>query len=396
MVMEDPAVRTSWRNTILAALCAMGAAATPAAAIPFVSKIWGNEDAATTTAPVAPRVAARTAPPSTEISPVRHPVKYLAAAISEMPLPGKKKEQAVMSAESAEPRDAIRLDEPSGPPSPQLLIALAQMSERQGDVGQARHHYQSALKQWPGQVDVLLSAARMEDRLGNMAVAEGLYQQAVVANPQHAGAHNDFGLCLARQGKLQPSIQELERAISLQADKPLYRNNAATVLVELRDDQRALAHLAAVHGPALAHYNMGQLLVQRKRASEAAGYYVRALELDPSMQAAHAALAQMQGTTMVDAPVATSVPATPGGPVVGPQQRVPAGVPQQASPGGPQLGFPATAQSPGWGTSSYVPPGYYAPNGQFVPQADPRVGQLPRYLPPTGIQQQQQPVGYRR
>src|SRR6185295_3022232 len=105
------------------------------------------------------------------------------------------------------------------------------------------------------------ACAQLEDRQGNLPVAEGLYQQAVAANPQNAAALNDLGLCLAREGKLEASLQQIEQAIQLQPDKTLFRNNAATVLVEMRQDQRALAHLAVVHNQADANYNLGQLLV---------------------------------------------------------------------------------------------------------------------------------------
>jgi Tfp pilus assembly protein PilF len=337
-----------------------------------------------------PPVVAPAASSTDSISPVRHPVKYLTSTISVLPSPSAmwKKDPA-----DATKSDSISLDTPTGPPTPQLVIAMAQMAESKGDIAQARQHYQKALKQWPGQVDVLRAAARMEDRLGGLPLAERLYQQAVAANPQHAGAQNDLGLCLARQGKLEQSAQVLERAIQLQPTKALYRNNAATVLAELRQDQRALAHLAAVHGPAEANYNMGQLLVQRGRATDASGYFVAALQIDPNMPAAHAALAGLQGQLSPEVPTMATNPAAPTAvPAFGPQQATPAG-PQNAPAEGPQLSFPATARNPAWGASSYVPPGYYAPPAQYPQypqQVVPQVSQLPpRFLPP--VQGQQQP-----
>ena len=85
---------------------------------------------------------------------------------------------------------------------------------------------------------------------------------------------------------MQPSLQALEQAVQLQPSKALYRNNAATVLVEMHQDQRALAHLAAVHGAADANYNLGQLLVERNRAADAAPYFQAALQQNPGMQQA--------------------------------------------------------------------------------------------------------------
>jgi tetratricopeptide (TPR) repeat protein len=278
-------------------------------------------------------------------------VKYFAAAVSEIPQAWKS-DKSDSNKPVPTPKDSISLDTPTGAPTPQLVISMAQMAEKKGDVFQARRQYQQALAKWPGHVDVLRAAARMEDRQNELRLAETLYRQAVDANPHHAGALNDLGLCLARQGQLEASMQVIEQAITLQPQKALYRNNAATILVEMHQDQRALAHLSAVHGPAEANYNLGQLLVQRGRPGDAAAYFQTALQINPELQAAQIALSQLQGQNppgVWGSPASpeftpdTTVPMTP--PMVVPQQ------PQV----GPQLEYPATAHAPEFGTSSYVP-----------------------------------------
>jgi len=300
--------------------------------------------------------------------------------------------------ETQQRSDSISLSTPTGPVTPQLKIAMAQICERKNDINGARHHYQEALKTWPGQVDVLRAAARMEDRLGQLQLAENLYQQAIAANPQQAGARNDLGMCLARQGKYEASMQEIEQAVRMEPSNQRYRNNAAVVLVQMRQDQRALAHLSAAHSPADANYNLGQLLVQQNRPLDAAQYFSTALELNPSMQPAYDALVKLQSPA-VGHPPTVSVPAAPSSvPVAGPQPSTPT-APQQESPAGPQMSFPATARNPASNASSYVPPGYYAPAGQLPPQSVPRVSQAPpRYLPPVQhvSQPQQTPMGFLR
>jgi TPR repeat protein len=226
----------------------------------------------------------------------------------------------------------------------------------------------------------------MEDRQNQLQVAENLYRRACTANPQHAGAINDLGLCLARQNKFEQSVQLFEQAIQLQPDKALYRNNAATVLVQMRQDQRALAHLAAVHGPAVANYNLGKLLVDRGRPHESIIYFQSAAELDPTMEAAHMAIAQLQGVPMQ-------------GPTTTPQFAERVIVPQPAAPPsyGPQLVpqqqveepvFPTTARAPAIGTSSYIPPTNYYPTTAAPATPAPstpiyQTATSPRYLPPV-------------
>jgi Tfp pilus assembly protein PilF len=326
-------------------------------------------------------------PPSAQISPLRNPIQYFSAAISETPIAVAMRDDspasraAPVTQPTPKPHDRIALDVSPGAPTPQLYISLAQMSERQGNIPQARQQFQRALSMWPNDVEVLRAAARMEDRQGQLPLAESLYGRAVSIDPQHAGALNDFGLCLARQGKLEQSVQAIEQAIHLQPDKALYRNNAATVLIELKQDQKALAHLSAVHGPAASNHNMGQLLVRRNRPADAWPYFQAALELDPTMQEASVALARLGGTPVGQSQVAveaTHSPMPPESPDFGPQL-----VPQQPVA---QPNFPATARGPALNASSQMTtPGYYPQPGGVSMPAGPvyRSATAPRYLPPV-------------
>lgn len=389
-------MRKNWFQAISAAVCAASVAVTSADASPVGMTGGGGwfgapKAPASTTRTITPR----SERPSASISPIRHPVKYFTTAMSEMPIGSKSKvNRGNNVAQPVTPEnDPISLSTPTGPPTPELTIALAQICERQGDVPKARQQFQRGLAMWPGNVSLLRQAARMEDRQGQYAVAESLYRQAAAADPRHAGALNDLGLCLARQGKLEASMQVIEQAIQLQPHEARYRNNAAIVLVEMRQDQQALAHLAAVHGSAEANYNLGQLLVQRGRAQEAAPYFIAAIEQNPNMQAAHEALARMQDSDVNSAPaVATDAPVVgpsvstePGAPMTAPNT-----VPQQASPAGPEFNYPATARSPELGTSSYMPPNYRqhpVSYGPYGPVADPRISARPQYVPTVPYQQ---------
>jgi tetratricopeptide (TPR) repeat protein len=355
--------------------------------------LLASKTATTSAAGVTPIISASESRPSEDISPFRNPVKYFAATVAELPIGWKSdKPETNPKVPAVEPKnDTLSLEKPIGPPTPEFFISMGQLAEQQGDVARARENYQRALAMWPGHVDVLRAAARMEDRQGDLRLAELLYGQAVSANPRHSGALNDLGLCLARQGRLEPSVQMIEQAIQVQPDKALYRNNAATVLVEMRQDQRALAHLAAVHGPAEANYNLGQLLVQRGRAAEAAPYFQAAIEQNPQLHAAQVALTQLQGTPVPAPHMPVAVPTMAADPA---QQApaAPAAAPAQPPAMGPQLGYPATARSPEPGASSYVPPRYYAPVQPFAPPSDPRLGARPQYLPPVAAP----PAGVRR
>ena len=186
-------------------------------------------------------------------------------------------------------------DEPfePGKATPELYVALAQMCHRNGQVEEARKHYQKALSIDPKHLDALLGAGRMEDREGRLDVAQMLYQRAAKAHPKSATAQNDLALCYARRGDLPTAARILDEAIRIEPRKALYRNNAAKVLVEMNYVKPAMDHLAAVHTPAVANYNMAVLLSERGRSAEAVPFLGQALALDPTMQPAHDMLLQL-------------------------------------------------------------------------------------------------------
>ncbi|MBA4104912.1 MAG: hypothetical protein C0485_04060 [Pirellula sp.] len=191
-------------------------------------------------------------------------------------------------------------DAPFDPKSatPELHVALAQMSHRNGQVVQARQHYQKALAMDPQHLDALLGAARMEDREGRLDVAQMLYQRAAKAHPKNATAQNDLALCYARRGDLPAAARILDQAIRIEPRKALYRNNAAKVLVEMNQMKPAMDHLAAVHTPAVANYNMAVLLNDRGLGDEAVPFLWQAISLDPTIQPAHEMLAQLTAPLM--------------------------------------------------------------------------------------------------
>lgn len=197
-------------------------------------------------------------------------------------------------AQQDQPPQPGAMEPPNGSaPTPQLYTAMAEMSQRSGNADQARALYQKALALDPNDMGALLGAAHMEDRLGRLDVALPLYERAVKLSPGNTSAMNDLALCLARQGELASAAQVLEKAVQLDPHNTLYRNNIAKVMVEMNLTDQAVAHLSAVHPPAVAYYNMGVLLSQRGRHAEATRYLLTATAIDPAMGPAEQMLAAL-------------------------------------------------------------------------------------------------------
>ncbi len=239
----------------------------------------------------------------------------LAAALSPSAV-GKK----VSSAFQRDGEEPPRADEPkkstSGKttdkkpqPSADLYVAGARLAERAGNPTGATAQYENALKADPNHRDALLGYARMLDRQGQLSKATQLYLKATKANPKDAGAFNDLGLCYARQGMFVDSAAALSEAVDLQPDRDLYRNNIATVLVELGRAEEAISHLSAVHGEAIAHYNVGYLLNNHGDTKGAAEQFALAVKVNPNFVEARRWLDDLNGRLAAsgEAPAAAPV-----------------------------------------------------------------------------------------
>ena len=126
----------------------------------------------------------------------------------------------------------------------------------------------------------------MKDALGRPGEAQQLYQLALKAHPKQPAVYNNFGLCYARHGQLDEAIATITRATELDPQNVLYRNNVAAILVEQGRLREAFRHLKAVHGDAVAYYNIGYMLNQRGKPQAAMMHFAWALRADPSMVAA--------------------------------------------------------------------------------------------------------------
>ena len=180
-------------------------------------------------------------------------------------------------------------------PTPELFVSMAEMADRGGSPEQGRQFYGRALSIQKNHLGALLGLAHLEDREGNLDEALRIYHQAAGAHPNSPTALNDLGLCFARRGDLQTSLRVLDQCVRLEPGKALYRNNAAKVLIEMNMIEPAIAHMAAVNPPAVAQYNVGVLLKDRGRTSEAVKHLSIAANMDPQLQQARNLLAEIQG-----------------------------------------------------------------------------------------------------
>ena len=166
----------------------------------------------------------------------------------------------------------------------------AQAAFQAGDLAQAGHLYQQALRNNPRDMQALYGLGLVCIEAQQFGHAEYVFHEFVRLQPQHADAHCIRGVALARLGRRQEALACLERALSLRPDSVEAISNHGTVLFELGEHQRAMTELdrALAIDPrhAFSWHNRGNALIAMERPEEAVESYSRALEIDPAFQLA--------------------------------------------------------------------------------------------------------------
>jgi Flp pilus assembly protein TadD len=97
--------------------------------------------------------------------------------------------------------------------------------------------------------------------------------------------HNNLGVVLARQGRIEEAMAQYAEALRLNPDHAKVHNNLGAVLIKQGKLGEALSELAVAvrldPGNAEAHNNLGAVLVKQGRVEEAMAHYTEALRHDP-------------------------------------------------------------------------------------------------------------------
>ena len=241
-------------------------------------------------------------------------------------------------------KDPTALSTPSRS-GPALPLAMARHHEEQNNPAEAAKYYQQAIQAAPRDPRPLAAYARFKAMQGRLPEAIELYQKAIRLSPDDPTILNDMGLSYARARSFNEAAVALGRAVELQPKTALYRNNLAMVLVDLGQIDNAYTHLAAVHWPAVAHYNLGYLLHQKGQTELAVQHFSFALQMDPSLMQAQYWLQRLTPAPLP--PVQQSMASSPPDPSA---LRVAAGtdvVPlPTATPSLPQPVAPVAASGP--------------------------------------------------
>jgi tetratricopeptide (TPR) repeat protein len=126
---------------------------------------------------------------------------------------------------------------------------------------------------------------------GRLQEAIEQYEQALRLRPNYVLAQNNLGIALQQAGRVQEASQHYEQALRNKSDYAKAHNNMGIALAQAGRTQDAIVYyeqaLQAVPDFAEAHYNLGNALVQLGRVQEAIGHYQQAVQIQPDHARAH-------------------------------------------------------------------------------------------------------------
>jgi tetratricopeptide (TPR) repeat protein len=128
--------------------------------------------------------------------------------------------------------------------------------------------------------------------------AERLYQTVLRENPEHPDALNLMGVLAIEAGQNSIALDYMGKAVKLEPQKAIYRNNLGNALIIASQSEEALPHLrkAVVLEPnyAEAWTNLGKAWRIIGDMEQAAKHFRRALSVMPSFLRAQAGMAEIE------------------------------------------------------------------------------------------------------
>ena len=132
----------------------------------------------------------------------------------------------------------------------------------------------------------LLNRALELHRAGRLDDAAAIYQQLLTDNPGHADAAHLLGLVCLRNNDVDSAIRLIRDAVEHDPDNPIYHANLGNVLKDagrLTDAIAAYRRALALHpGYAEIHNNLGYALQVSGMIEEGIGHYRKAITLRPA------------------------------------------------------------------------------------------------------------------
>jgi tetratricopeptide (TPR) repeat protein len=124
-------------------------------------------------------------------------------------------------------------------------INLANVLNEKGQVDQAIHHYQEALRLQPNNADAHYNIGTGLLNKGQTDAAITEFREALRAQPDHVNAHINLGFALLRKGQVAGAISMFREALRLKPNDPLAHANLGVALEKDAQFDEAISEFQA-------------------------------------------------------------------------------------------------------------------------------------------------------
>ena len=144
------------------------------------------------------------------------------------------------------------------------------------------------------------------DRLGRFEQAENEYSTALKLSPNDPKIWNDAGYSYYLQSRWTDSERALKTAAKLDPNNTKIMTNLGLNLAASGKTDEALAEFTKAGGRAAGHTNLGYILAAMGKTAEAEKHYKLALEYQPQMEPARAALSALSARSAYEVQIAAA------------------------------------------------------------------------------------------
>jgi tetratricopeptide (TPR) repeat protein len=175
----------------------------------------------------------------------------------------------------------------------QTFFASGQLLQSQQRFPEAIEQYNKALSITPTYLDAIYGLATTYTQEKDLDNALATWKKYVEKTHGSATAYNNLAFCQDLSGDFDSAEASYQRGLVADPKNEPCRINYGLMLARHGRANEAIAQLQIVLTPAKAHYDLASIYEQQGRTLEARAEYQAAIELDPTLREANQRLAAL-------------------------------------------------------------------------------------------------------
>ena len=207
----------------------------------------------------------------------------------------KSKEQKELEAAQKQSKPPDKFESSDDPPlNANTRFAAGQLAESMGDAQKAIAQYSEAIKLEPKHRDALFRLGSLLTQQRRYPEAIDIWRKYIDVTDGAAAAYNNLAYTQEVAGQVSEAEKTYQACVERDPKQQACRVNYGHMLARHGRIDDAVAQLSAVLKPAEVTYNLGAVYQQQGKIEQAKAYYRKALEQDPNLRDAQAALARLK------------------------------------------------------------------------------------------------------